>query len=435
MLLYRLLLTALSPVFALVFLRQILRGRERLPDLGERLGAGLVTRPSGAGPLLWVHGASNGELTAARALIEEALARAPSLEILVTANTVSARRMVRGWGLPRVSVRLAPLDLRPVLDRFLDATTPAALVSIENEIWPNRFALLARRGIPVVVAGARMSERTARRWLRMMPVLGATTRQTVAAITRLAAQDTASEQRLLQLGLPARALLPRMNLKSTVEIGNGTGAGEAEARGLSGVFLRDRTILAASTHAGEERIVLEAFDRVLKSDPQARLILAPRHPARAEAVAEELRRSGLAFARRGRGEAPERAPVYLADTLGEMPLWYRLAGICFVGGSLVARGGHTPFEPVQFGAAVLHGPHVANHQAAYRALDAAGGARPVHGLDDLAAALDVLVTRPEEARTMAEAGRAALAALRDSAVQQEAFWSVLAEVPGLEALR
>ncbi|WP_193217578.1 glycosyltransferase N-terminal domain-containing protein [Roseobacter sp. TSBP12] len=173
MLIYRLLLTALSPLFALLMLRQLLRGRERLSDLAERFGTDLSARPTSRAPMLWVHGASNGELTGARALIEEALRRAPDLEILVTTNTVTARKMVGDWALPRVTVRLAPFDLRPVLRRFIRATQPAALVSIENEIWPNRFALLARNAIPVIVAGARMSDRTAQRWKKWCRSLAA----------------------------------------------------------------------------------------------------------------------------------------------------------------------------------------------------------------------------------------------------------------------
>ncbi|NIY80714.1 3-deoxy-D-manno-octulosonic acid transferase [Celeribacter sp. HF31] len=432
MFLYRVLLTLLSPLFALMLLRQVLRGRETLSDLAERFGAGLKTSPITKTPLLWIHGASNGELTAARGLIEEALRRAPGLDILVTVNTVSARKMVSDWALPRVTTRLAPMDLRPVLRRFLTATRPCALVSLENEIWPNRFVTLARHDIPVVVAGARMSERTAQRWGQMGVLLGGTIRQTIGAITKLAAQDTASEQRLLQLGLPVNALLPRMNLKSTVEL---TAAPGAELKALQKTFRRDKTMLAASTHAGEERPIFEAFHRLQQTHPDARLILAPRHPSRAETIATELTRAGLSFARRSKGDAPESAPIYLADTLGEMALWYRLAGITFVGGSLTDHGGHTPYEPVQFDTAILHGPHVSNHVAAYDALDRAGGAMDLSDAVTLAEAASTLMSDPKRAKAMTEQAHAALIPLRESQLRQEAFWSALADLPKLQALK
>lgn len=431
MLIYRLLLSVLSPIFALLMLRQVLRGRERLSDLAERFGAGLTAHPVSCAPKLWVHGASNGELTGARALIEEALRRSPDLEILVTTNTVTARKMVRGWALPRVSVRLAPFDLRPVLRRFITATTPAALVSIENEIWPNRFALLAQNAIPVIVAGARMSDRSAQRWEKMAPIFGGIIRPTIAAITRLAAQDTASEQRLLQLGLPPAALLPKMNLKSTVDIDI---APLKNADPIAAQFDRATTILAASTHPGEERTVLEAFHHLRQTHPQARLILAPRHPARADSIATELSRTGFTYVRRSKGDALGDASVYLADSLGEMPLWYGLSGISFIGGSLVNLGGHTPFEPAQCGTAILHGPSVSNHLTAYRALDAAGAAIEITDAASLAEALRSLMNEPARATAMAEAAHAALAPLRGAAAQQEAFWATLADVPKLKAL-
>lgn len=431
MFLYRFLLTLLSPLFALFLLRQVLRKRERLADLSQRFGYDLRSRPASQAPVLWVHGASNGELTAARAMIEEALRRAPGLEVVVTVNTVSARRMVRKWQMHRLTVRLAPMDLRPTLNRFLDTIRPAALVSLENEIWPNRFALLAKRDIPIIVAGARMSEKSARRWDQMQPIFGGVLRRTIAAITRLAAQDTASEQRLLQMGLPADALLPRMNLKSSVTIED---APAETLDGLSRDFIRASTILAASTHAGEEQIICEAFRILRQAHPEARLILAPRHPARAVTVANELRSAGLQFAQRSKGEPAGTAPVYLADTLGEMPLWYRLSGITFMGGSLVERGGHTPYEPVQFETTILHGPYVSNHIAAYHALDTAKAAEEVSDPETLAKALSRLLSDPLLIEERAEAAHRALTPLREAQMRQEAFWAALADLPNLQAL-
>ncbi|MCA0044089.1 3-deoxy-D-manno-octulosonic acid transferase [Celeribacter sp. ASW11-22] len=414
-----------------MFLSRILRGKETVSDITERLGVGLRPSKDSTDVHLWLHGASNGELTAARSIIEEALDRDPTLNLLITTNTLSARDMLTAWALPRVSARLAPLDFQPVLSRFLRAYTPAALITLENEIWPNRFVLASQADIPVIVAGARMSERSARRWQKMRPLFGRTMRNAISAISYLAAQDTASEQRLLQLGVPARVLLPRMNLKSTVDMAIPETANLPE---LERMFPRATTLLAASTHEGEERIVLDAFKLVRAEIPEARLILAPRHPARADAIIAELTRSGLSFARRSRGDDPSEAAVLLADTLGEMALWYSIAGVAFVGGSLVPRGGHTPFEPAQLETAILHGPHVSNHMAAYRALDVAQASIAILGTEDLAAAVTRLFKAPDQRAEMTTEASRIVQDLRDSPSKREAFWKAVANAPDLHKL-
>ncbi len=431
MLFYRFLLTALSPLFALLLLVRLATGRERVADLTERFARDLRGTTTSCAPTLWVHGASNGELTSAKSLIEEALTRAPGMDILVTVNTVTARKMVANWGLPRVQVRLAPMDLRGTLKRFLRTYRPVALVTLENEIWPNRFALLQRAKTPILVAGARMSETSAKRWEALSPLLGGTAKRSIAAITYLAAQDLASEQRLLQMGVPARILLPRMNLKATVEM---SADGHKDAKAFAKIFDRDMTFLAASTHEGEERIAIAAFAHLRKEHPSARMILAPRHPLRAGEVAEELQRAGLAFARRSQKSSPKDAPVFLADTLGEMALWYGLAGVSFVGGSLVPKGGHTPFEPAQCDSAILHGPHVSNHQAAYDALDHAEAARQVTSVEGLSETLCALMRDPAKAQDMTTKAHTVTATLRDGAASREAFWAALAQCPGIPTL-
>ncbi|WP_344846733.1 3-deoxy-D-manno-octulosonic acid transferase [Celeribacter arenosi] len=428
MLVYRILLTVLSPLLLLAMLRSVLSGRETLHDLAERFGRG-VTR-SNTRPVLWIHGASNGELTGARRLIETIRARDAALALLVTVNTVSARQMVQDWNIANLETRLAPVDLRWVLNRYLSAFRPVALVSIENEIWPNRFDLCRNRDIAVLVAGARMSERTAMRWDRIAPLLRGTVARTIGAVSYLSAQDAASEQRLVQIGLDAERLLPRMNLKSTVSATTAIKLPDL----LTSAFPRNLTWLAASTHEGEEEIVLAAFRLILAEHPTARLILAPRHPARGDAVEAAAKIAGVALARRSRGEAPDAAPVYLADTLGEMGLWFRLSCVTFLGGSLVARGGHTPFEPVGYGSVVLHGPHVDNHAAAFDELAAARACEEVRDAQTLAAAVSGLFNAPEHAAQMAQTARVALEPLIETHADLDAFWTALATSTGISTL-
>jgi 3-deoxy-D-manno-octulosonic-acid transferase len=416
---YRLLLILLSPFAALLALRQIMRGKETFADVKERLGAGLDAAPVFPGKTLWFHGASNGELTGARSLIEQALARDERQHILVTVNSVSARAMVKKWDLNRVTVRLAPLDFKRTVHHFIACTQPDALISIENELWPHRFTLCAQNNVPVIVVGARMSQETAQAWQKYMPLLGGVAQATLNSIVALAPQDMPSQDRLVALGLDPAHLLPLMNLKSNV---NATHTVPTDASEISTAFDKSKTLLAASTHEGEDDIVLAAFATLHQTHPDLKLILAPRHPARADAIAQAVEAAGLTVARRSAGQAPLDHPVYLADTLGEMALWYAVSGITLVGGSLKDHGGHTPFEPAQFGTVILHGPYVSNHAAAFAALDAAGGALLVRDADQLAAAVNALIYAPQNALHLAQTGTQALKKMRTSTEISTTFW-------------
>lgn len=349
-------------------------------------------------PCLWVHGASNGEMTGARGAIDGLVARGHAL--IITTNSETARTMVQGWSLPRAEVRLAPLDDRATVRRFLDAARPAALIVIENELWPERLLAAAARGIPVFVLGARLSAKSARLWSRFPRLAG----RMMAAIRWLAPQDEASAARFAALGLAPDRTGPVLSLKSI--------AAPAALAPEPFAWPRADTLLAASTHEGEEEIVIGAFLDARAARPGLRLILAPRHPRRGAAVADLLARRGLAFATRSRGQVPNPDhEAYLADTMGEMARWYAAAGMTFVGGSLTDRGGHTPFEPAAFGSVILHGPHVANFAPAYGALGAAGAAVPVTGPADLAAHLRALSGDGAAQERLAAAARPALARL------------------------
>ncbi|MGC9370294.1 MAG: 3-deoxy-D-manno-octulosonic acid transferase [Paracoccaceae bacterium] len=400
MLLYRLLLTLAAPFIALGLAR-----RDRRAGLDERLG-GHGPGAARRGAVIWLHAASNGELTAARPLIDALLARDARLWLVITCNSATGRALAQGWGLPRTEVRLAPLDYRLCLRRFLGNWQPDALIIIENELWPNRIAEMARLRRPVLVLSARMSEKSARTWARLPWLTG----PVMGGISLLSAQDAGSEARFLSLGLPPERLAPALNLKT----GAAPAADSAELDRLRPLFPREATLLAASTHEGEEGPILMGFRRALAQRPDLRLILAPRHPRRSPDIQAILRKQGLGFALRSAGELPEpETPVYLADTLGEMGLWYALAGTTFVGGSLVDRGGHTPFEPAAHGCALLHGPHVENFAEVYATLQAEGGSRCIRGADDL---LDALLGLDDDTRArMAGAAARVTERLHDSA--------------------
>ncbi len=355
-------------------------------DWRERLAlSGPEVAPGG----IWLHAASVGELTSVQVLAR-ALAR--EFPLMVTTNSLTGRDLARRSGYP---CALAPLDLPQAVGRFLDRVRPRVMVTVENELWPNRSALAAARGVAQVVVGARMSARSAGRWARLPRLIG----PMLARIDALSAQDAGSEARLLALGLRPGALAGRLNLKllGPAQVGPGV-----DAPG------RDRVVLAASTHEGEEALVLDAFAAARAALPDLRLILAPRHPERGDGVAALIAARGLEFARRSQGGGPE-APLLLADTLGEMALWYQAAGICVTGGSFVDHGGHTPWEPAAWRCAILHGPHVANQADAYQALAAEGASESV-AEGGLPAALTALAQDAGRQHRMGAAARALLLA-------------------------
>ena len=337
---------------------------------------------------VWLHGASNGELASARPVLERLLLARPELGWLVTCNSETGRALVEGWDLPHVSVRPAPLDLARVSRKMMRDWRVTAHVALEAEIWPHR--VIACPG-PVILLGARMSAGTARSWARFPR----TARRVLGRVAYASAQDAASRDRLLALGLHGCAAGPVVDLKAFYEKPDAV-----PDAALRGAFPPAQTWLAASTHRGEEEVVLDAQARLLAASPDLRLILAPRHPERADAVAALVRDRGLTLARRSHGETPHGVQVYLADTLGEMALWYALAGRVFVGGSLVHRGGHTPYEPAAFGAALIHGPDMRNFAAAHNALRDAGIAREA---GDAAALADIVASLADTQRAVGAA--------------------------------
>lgn len=286
----------------------------------RRGGLGLVRArlgltPGQKGAHLWWHGASNGELTSALPVLEAVIDQNPTLRVLVTCNSATGQALVEGWGLPRVTARPAPLDLAWVTRRMMKRWSVVGHVSLESEIWPNR--VLHCPG-PVMILGARMTERTARQWRRFPALAGRVMRR----LAFVSAQDARSLEQLRSLGLPDKAIGPVADLKALYAPRDVPPPDNT----LTAAFPRDRTWLAASTHEGEETTILKAHAAALRNDPGLRLILAPRHATRGAAVATLVREAGLTCARRSMGDQPSGAQVYLADTMGEMPLWYALAG-------------------------------------------------------------------------------------------------------------
>ncbi|MEM7671001.1 MAG: glycosyltransferase N-terminal domain-containing protein [Pseudomonadota bacterium] len=275
-----------------------------------------------------------------------------------------------------------PVDTAGAVGRFLDHWSPDLALWVESELWPRLVAETAGRGVPMALVNARLSAGSARNWSRAPGMIAAL----LGCFRRIVTQDAATAGRITDLRGSGEGVRIGGNLKALAPLPAPTGAVLSAARAA----IAGRAVwLAASTHPGEEEVVLDAH---LALGRAALLILVPRHPDRADAVAALCAARGLAVARASAGALPDpTVRVWLGDTLGQMGLWLRLARVAFIGGSLAEKGGHTPFEPAMLDTAILHGPHVANFAPAYAALDKAGGALAVDDAESLAAGVARLI--------------------------------------------
>lgn len=370
------------------------RGKEDRARLGERLGRAGLSRPEGE--LAWFHAASVGEALSLVELVRRLRARRPRLSVLVTTGTVTSAAVLAERLPEEVMHQYAPVDLRRAVRAFLDHWRPDLAIWTESELWPSMVIETHARGVPMLLVNARMSARAHRGW-RWMPSAAAAL---LGRFRLVLAQDEDTARRLRRLGVR------RDRLEVTGSLKEGTGAlpcDEGERALLAGMITGRPVWLAASTHPGEEEIVIEAHARAARSAMGLLLILAPRHPERGDALEAMIGAAGLSVARRSRGELPRpETEVFLADTIGEMGLWYRLAPVSFVGGSLVEVGGHNPYEPAALGSAILHGPHLANFADIYERLAAARAA--VRVADGRSLALAVTETlAPARAAALAHA--------------------------------
>ena len=389
-----------GPLAHWLLARRMKDGREVSARLGVRFGWAGVARPGGESGrrLIWLHGASVGEGLSMLPLIAELRRQAPEVACLVTTGTVtSARRMAEL--LPEGCIhQFVPVDTSAAVRRFLDHWRPDLAIWVESEFWPGLMAATARRGVPMMLVNARISARSARRWA-WAPGMAAVL---VRLFQRVVTQDAETAGRLVALGAEPGRVREGGNLKALTPV---PGCDTAELERLRAALAGRPLWLAASTHAPEEALVAEAHQAAARSLPGLLTIVAPRHPERGGEIAGLLARQGLSVARRSLGEAPE-ADFWLADTLGEMGLWLRLAPVTFVGGSIAARGGHNPFEAAALGSAILHGPETGNFAPAYAALAEAGAARRVADGAEMAEALAAIHGSEEIRRAMTDAAKA-----------------------------
>lgn len=386
---YWLLTSASRPLVPLFLWTRIARGKDDLARIDERRGMASQARPQGR--IVWMHGASIGECLSLLPCMEEFIAR--GFHVLVTSGS-AASASVLGERLPAGSIhQFFPLDIYQYVLRFLEHWRPAIVLFAESEIWPNSFRAIRKRRVPLVIANARLSPRSFNRWRRARKAAA----DVFGSIDLCLAQTQEDGNRFAALGTKHVRIVGNMKFDGTPPP-----AEPAELSELSGRIGARPAWAAVSTHHGEEEIVADAHLRLRARFPALLTIIAPRHPRRADAVAQMLIGKGLRLARRSRGDTlDDDTEVFLSDTLGETGLIYRLCKLAFIGRSLMAKGGQNPIEAAKLNCAILHGPHVGNFREVYAALDAGEGACVVEDRQALSNAVASLLSDAQALRCMA----------------------------------
>jgi 3-deoxy-D-manno-octulosonic-acid transferase len=387
--------TALATPFArLVLARRLRRGKENPARLAERRGEARIARPPG--PLIWAHGASVGEMLAVIPLVEGLRGR--NFSVLVTSGTVTSARLAEERLPPGVIHQFIPLDAPRFAERFLDHWRPNLALLAESDLWPNLIMAVRARQVPLILVNGRLSERSFTRW-RYLPHTIATL---LGSFDLCLTQSDPDAERYAELGAPRVSMTG--NLKLDVP------APPVDAGKLNAMRVAVRTrpvIAAASTHPGEEAVIIDTHRRLRASFPSLLTVIAPRHPERGAGVVEIATAAGLNAVARSRGLLPDRGTdVYVADTIGELGLVYRIAPIVFMGGSLVRHGGQNPIEAAKLGAAILHGPNVWNFADIYATLDEARGAEEVLDVNRLTSRIGNWLSDPAARKNVADAGTA-----------------------------
>ena len=369
--------------------------------IGERFGFGMVRlgRPS-----IWVHAVSVGEVQAAAPLVRALLKRYPGVPLVLTTMTPTGSERVRLLFGDKVVHSYVPYDLATAVRRFFDWARPSLAIIMETELWPNLYHECGQRGVPLVLASARISQRSLGRYRKLIPLF----RETLANGIVIAAQTPADADRFRSLGANPERTHVTGNIKFDFELPHEV---LHAGRALRELQARDRPLwVAASTHDGEEAVLLAAHALIREQHPDALLLLVPRHPERFSEVAALVDSRGFQQVRRSSAAiADQRTMVFLGDTMGELVTFYAAADVAFVGGSLTAIGGHNLLEPVSLGIPVITGPHNENAADICALLVSCGAARVVPDANGIAAEVCQLFADPAERQRRGKAGQAAIA--------------------------
>jgi 3-deoxy-D-manno-octulosonic-acid transferase len=379
--------------------------RSYLQRIGERIGIGYPRLERS----IWIHAVSVGEVVAAVPLIRALAKRYPGRPLLVTTVTPTGAARVASIFGDDVHHTYIPFEAPTVVNRFFSATNPEIALVLETEIWPNLYRGCGVRGIPLVLVSARISPKSVRSYRRLLPLF----RETLSHGIIIAAQSEADAKRFLSLGAAPERTRVTGNIKFDVEL-----PPDLSDRGheLHAELFGERPVwIAASTHEGEEEIVVEAQRMLLETHPDLLLVLVPRHPQRFAVVREMIAKQGMSVVSRTDGKpCSADTQVFLGDTMGELTLFYAASDVAFVAGSLVPIGGHNLLEPAALGLPLLSGPYIFNAQEIADMFVTRGACKLVRDAAELAAAVDGLLSDPETASRLGAAGREILERNRGS---------------------
>ena len=390
---YRLATRAVGPFVPSLLSQRLKRGKEDAKRLGEREGISQVSRPDGC--LIWIHAASVGESLSILPLVKQLLAARNDLHVLITTGTVTSATLMAERLPERAIHQFVPLDHPSYCRRFLDHWQPDVGVWVESEFWPNLIMETDERGIPLALINARITLKSYEGWRRFPKTI----HDLISRFAIVHAQTAESAERLRSLG--ARCVETPGNLKHDAEP---LTADEAEVHALLKT-IDDRPVwLASNTHEGEEIIAADVHAALTAKHDHLLTIIVPRHPARGDEIAEELKARRFKVSQRSKGEAiaPD-TDIYLADTLGEMGIFYRLSDIVFIGGTFPALGGHNPFEPAHLHSALIAGPSDFNFAEAFAEFAAGDALIRVSGTAELARAVGSLLDNGAELERRAKA--------------------------------
>lgn len=397
---YSLFGTAITPALSVWLKRRAGRGKEDPFRMGERFGH--PSRPRPEGTLVWLHAASVGETQSVLTLVRALLQQHPTITLLITTGTVTSAALVAQQNLPRVIHQFMPVDTPAAVQHFLQHWQPDLALWVESEFWPQLLWQAQKRRIPMLLINARISARTHASWKKWPRVI----RSLLSGFATVYAGSSDDAARLRDLG--AKDVQDVGNLKydaAPLPV-------DAKLMDELARITADRPVLvAASTHANEEQTLAEAHLLIAQHFPKLLTILVPRHATRGDAIAADLRARGMQLSQRSKSEPiTDRTAIYLADTMGELGSFYRLADVVFMGGSLIAHGGQNPLEAARLGNALLSGEHTHNFAAIIDRFIAADAMRVVHDKQELAQAVAQLLED--------DAGRLAMAERASAVVEQ-----------------
>ena len=372
---------------------RLLMGKEDPERLEERLGISLAERPTGN--LIWFHAASVGESLSLVELIKRISSSQPDYNFLITTGTITSAKLILSR-LPSNAVhQYIPVDTPKAVENFLDRWRPSLAIWTESEFWPNLISFSSARDIPMILINARISEKSYRRWRFFKKSL----KNLIEKFNYSLIQDEKTVKYFSKIGISSN------NFELTGTLKEGSAAlpySETEQVEISKQILNRPVWLAASTHEGEEKLIAAAHRHASKASQGLLLIIVPRHPERGLEIASILTKENFKICLRSKKDKiSSDTQIYIADTLGELGLWYRIAPVSFVGGSFVPIGGHNPFEPAALGSAILHGPYVENFKEIYNRLNVAGAAVKIEEASELGVKL-IETLSPENAAKLAQ---------------------------------